>query len=83
MAPVDWTEEDVERHMKVADNIVVVCPVVEDTVPVEVEVHLNEPPYEAADWDHIVEGQLVTAVGPASRAGMAQSPGRPVWSETM
>jgi hypothetical protein len=75
LAPVDWTDEDVERHMKVADNIIVICPVVEDTVSAVVEVHESEPLYEAGDWDHIVEGSLDL---PSGRLTVLEWPDRPV-----
>jgi len=74
-APVDWSEQDVERHMKTADNMVVVCPVVEESVPVEVEVQQTEPPYKAGDWDHIVECSLEL---PSGRLAVVEWPRRPV-----
>jgi hypothetical protein len=74
-APVDWTNEDVDRHMKTAESVVVVCPVVEDTVPVEIEVHENEPPYDADEWDHIVESSLQL---PSGRLVIEEWPNRAV-----
>ncbi|MGO4812145.1 competence protein ComJ [Cupriavidus sp. 2MCAB6] len=42
-APTDWTDEDVERRAKVADNVVVICPLRNMTVPVTLELHEAEP----------------------------------------
>jgi hypothetical protein len=57
-APTDWTEVDVARRLKAAPNVVVVSPVRNMTVPVEVEVHQSEPPFRADAWDHIAECSL-------------------------
>jgi len=57
-APTDWTDTDVARRLKAAPNVVVISPVRNMTVPVEVEVHESEPPFEAAGWDHIAECSL-------------------------
>jgi len=57
-APTDWTDADNARRLKVAPNVVVVCPIRNMTVPVEVEVHESEPPFEADKWDHIAESSL-------------------------
>jgi hypothetical protein len=48
----------VARHLKVATNIVVVCPVRNMTVPVSVSVHSSDPGYEESEWDHIAECSL-------------------------
>jgi hypothetical protein len=53
--PTDVTDQDVQRHIKVAPNIVVVYPARNMTVPVQVEVHNSEPPQELDAWDHVTE----------------------------
>jgi hypothetical protein len=57
-APTDWTDADVARRLKAAPHVVVVSPVRNMTVPVEVEVHGSEPPFCADAWDHIAECSL-------------------------
>jgi len=57
-APTDWTEADVARRLKAAPNVVVISPVRNMTVPVEVEVHEAEPPFQVDAWDHIAECSL-------------------------
>jgi hypothetical protein len=57
-APTDWTDADVARRLKAAPNVVVVSPVRNMTVPVEIEVHASEPPFRGDAWDHIAECSL-------------------------
>jgi hypothetical protein len=57
-APTDWTEEDVVNRLKAAPNVVVVCPVRNMTVPVELEVLASEPELRSDPWDHIAECSL-------------------------
>ncbi len=56
--PTKWTDEDVARRLKVAPNIVVVCPIRNTTVPVTVEIHDAEPSSDVEKWDHIAECSL-------------------------
>src|SRR5215471_5201358 len=46
LAPEDYTDEDVRRRVKVAPNVVVVLPVRNMTVPVEVELHAGDPGFD-------------------------------------
>lgn len=57
-APEDWTDADVARRAKVAPNVVVICPIRNMSVPVEVELHSSEPEVDASEVDHIVECSL-------------------------
>ena len=57
-APTDWTDEDAANRLKVAPNVVVVCPVRNMTVPVELEVYASEPELLSDSWDHIAECSL-------------------------
>jgi hypothetical protein len=57
-APTEWDEADVQRRLKVAPHVVVVCPIRNMTVPVEVQVHDEEPAYDPNQWDHIAECSL-------------------------
>ena len=62
-APTEWTDEDVANRLKSAPNVVVVCPVRNMTVPVEVEVLASEPMLQAGLWDHIAECTLELPTG--------------------
>jgi hypothetical protein len=62
-APVDYDDTDVERRIKTAPNVVVIQPGRNTTVPVEIEIHDNEPAYVADDWDHIAEASLELPTG--------------------
>src|SRR5690349_3402075 len=53
-APEEWSEADVERAVKVAEHVVVVCPIRNMNVPVELEVRTSEPSYHLAAHDHVV-----------------------------
>jgi hypothetical protein len=62
-APVDYTDEDVQRRIKVGPYVVVIQPERNTTVPVEVEVHDFDPGFDAAEWDHIAEASLDVPTG--------------------
>ena len=62
-APEDYSEEDVARRIKIGPYVVVVQPERNMNVPVEIEIHDSEPPYDAAAWDHIAEASLELATG--------------------
>lgn len=57
-APTDWTDEDVQRRVKVADNVVVVCPLRNMTVPVELLVQEAPPQLNFEQIDHAVRCSL-------------------------
>jgi hypothetical protein len=62
-APIDYTQEDVERRIKTGPNVVVIQPERNMTVAVEVEIHDAEPPSDPEDWDHIAEASLHLPTG--------------------
>jgi hypothetical protein len=57
-APEDWTEHDIANRSKVAENIVVVCPLRNMIVPVEMALHDAEPSPERVSPDHVVDCSL-------------------------
>lgn len=62
-APVDYTDEDVERRIKTGPNVVVIQPERNMAVAVEIEIHDGEPPLVPGDWDHIGEASLHLPTG--------------------
>jgi hypothetical protein len=62
-APTEWSDEDVERRVKVAANVVVVCPVRNMSVPVEVEVATAEPSVDLGAYDHVAQCSLSLPTG--------------------
>ena len=54
-APVDYTDEDVNRRIKTGDHVVVIQPERNFTVPVAIEIHDTEPTFVESEWDHIAE----------------------------
>jgi len=59
LAPEEWTETDVQNRAKIADGVVVVCPIRNMPVPVEISIWDSEPHYLIAEWQHIVEAPLL------------------------
>jgi hypothetical protein len=59
-APTDWTEGDIQARAKMADGVVVLCPVRNMQVPVEVGLWQQPPEIQLAAWQHIVEAPLRT-----------------------
>lgn len=57
-APTDYTDEDVKRRIKASPHVVVIQPVRNMDVPVELEVFEQMPPLELASWDHVAEASL-------------------------
>ena len=62
-APENWTEEDLANRSKVAENVIVVCPLRNMTVPVEISLHDSEPPPGEVSPDHLVECSLSLPTG--------------------
>lgn len=62
-APDDYSDEDVQRRIKTGPHVVVIQPARNTTVPVEIEIHDSEPPYNLGDWDHIAEASLHLPTG--------------------
>lgn len=63
MAPEDYTDEDIKRLVKVAESVVVVQPVGNMTVPVELEVWASDPGFQQSEWDHVAECALAVPTG--------------------
>lgn len=62
-APTDWTDEDVQCRAKVADNVVVICPLRSVTVPVELQVHEVVPEMDVEAADHAIRCSLAIPSG--------------------
>jgi hypothetical protein len=60
-APEHWTSQDVADRAKVAPGTVVVCPVRDVKVPVEVGIWDSEPQVIFGAWQHVVEAPLATS----------------------
>lgn len=59
-APENWSDQDVANRVKVIPGVVVVCPVRQMTVPVEVGIWDSEPQVVFNAWQHVVEAPLTT-----------------------
>ena len=57
-APEDYTDEDIERMVKVAPNVVVIMPIPNMNVSVQLRLHNSEPDVDLAAWDHVVDCSL-------------------------
>lgn len=57
-APTDYTDEDTGRRIKAAPFVVVIQPVRNMTVPVEVEVTDASPALVLESWDHVAEASI-------------------------
>ena len=57
-APEDYDDEDIRRRIKAAPFVVVVQPVRNMEVPVEIEVASALPPLVLDDWDHVAEASI-------------------------
>jgi hypothetical protein len=62
-APEHWTDEDIANRSKVAESVVVVCPLRNMTVPVEVALNDSEPSPGLVAPDHVVECSLSLPTG--------------------
>src|SRR5271156_932212 len=54
-APEIWTETDVQNRAKADSGVVVICPIRNMPVPVEISIWDSEPHYILAQWQHAVE----------------------------
>jgi len=59
-APEDWSEKDIADRAKVASGVVVICPVRNMEVPVEVGIWDSAPQVIFDAWQHVVEAPLTT-----------------------
>jgi hypothetical protein len=60
-APEDWTDQAVANRVNVAPGVVVICPMRDMEVPVEVGIWDSEPQVIFDAWQHVVEAPLVTS----------------------
>jgi hypothetical protein len=58
-APETWTEQDVQNRAKATDGVVVISPIRNMSVPVEITIWDSEPHYLLAQWQHLVEVPLL------------------------
>lgn len=63
LAPEDWSDEDVTNRAKVAENVFVVCPVRDMTVPVRISLLNSEPALDMKRYDHVVQGSVALPTG--------------------
>jgi len=61
--PEDYSEDDVRRRVKVGPNVVVIQPVRQMTVPVELRVCPEDPGFDPSVWDHVAECHLDLPTG--------------------
>jgi hypothetical protein len=59
-APEDYSQQDIERRIKIGLHVVVIQPERNMTVAVEIEIHDSEPIYDADAWDHIAEASALS-----------------------
>ena len=57
-APDDYDDEDIHRRIKAAPFVVVIQPVRNMEVPVEIEMAPAPPPLVLDHWDHVAEASL-------------------------
>ena len=60
-APEHWSDQDVADRAKVVPGVVVICPVRNMEVPVEVGIWDSEPQVVFDAWQHVIEAPLATA----------------------
>jgi hypothetical protein len=56
-----WSNQDIANRAKAMPGVVVICPVRDTTVPVEVEIWDLEPQVIFDAWQHVIEAPLATA----------------------
>ena len=59
-APTDWSDEDVANRAKIARAVVVICPVRDTDLPVEMGIWTSEPQVHFNAWQHVIEAPLST-----------------------
>jgi len=62
-APEEWTDQDVADRAKIETGVVVICPVRNMDVPVEVSIWACEPSVHFAEWQHVVVCPLSVSSG--------------------
>ena len=63
VAPEDWSEQDVTNRAKMAEHVLVVCPVRNMTVPVRITLHAGEPAFDLSNYDHAVRASVTLPTG--------------------
>jgi hypothetical protein len=58
--PENWSNQDIANRTKVTSGVVVICPVRDMTVPVEVGIWDSEPQVIFDAWQHVIEAPLTT-----------------------
>jgi hypothetical protein len=58
-APENWTDQNLSDRMHVAPGVVVVSPIRNTPVPVEISIWDSEPQVVFNQWQHVVEAPLV------------------------
>jgi len=74
-APTDYSDEDTKRRIKTGPNVVVVQPVRNMNVPVELEILDAAPLDDFAGWDHVAEASLEL---PSGKLQLHECTGGPV-----
>jgi hypothetical protein len=59
-APENWSNQDVANRAKVSEGVVVICPVRDMSVPVEIGIWNSEPQVIFSAWQHVIEAPLET-----------------------
>ncbi len=75
LAPVDYTDEDIQNRIKTGPNVVVVQPFRNMDVPVDLEVLDSPLDDETGDWDHVAECSLSL---PSGHLGIEECTGGPI-----
>jgi hypothetical protein len=62
-APEEYSDEDIQRMVKITTHVVVIQPVRNMTVPVQLQIHECDPGCNPALWNHIVDCSLILPTG--------------------
>ncbi|WP_052574002.1 hypothetical protein [Haloferula sp. BvORR071] len=62
-APRDYTQEDIAHRVKATTGVVVVQPLRNTEVPVEISIWNREPTIHFAEWQHVVVAPLEITSG--------------------
>lgn len=57
-APDEYTDEDIQRKIKIGDHVIVIQPERDMEVPVSIEVRKSKPNDDFESWDHVAEASL-------------------------
>lgn len=62
-APEEYTRNDIRRLIKAVPHVVVIQPLRNATVPVELQVCSEDPGFDESQWDHVAECALDLPTG--------------------